>query len=59
VDVESVIRRLPNLSVLPGRTHGRTCGCKWSLLKVRKGTYKKEHGRAQVEFGGRDIINVI
>jgi hypothetical protein len=23
-----------------GRIHGRTCGCKWSLLKVREGTTK-------------------
>jgi hypothetical protein len=34
--------------VLCGRIHGRTCGCKGSLLKVREGKYKGEHGGAQV-----------
>jgi hypothetical protein len=24
-----------------GRIHGRTCGYKWSLLKVREGKYKE------------------
>jgi hypothetical protein len=28
-------------------------GCKWSLLKVKEGKYKTEHGGAQVESGGR------
>jgi hypothetical protein len=32
-----------------GRIRGRTCGCKGSLLNVRKGKYKREHGRVQVE----------
>jgi hypothetical protein len=27
-----------------GRIHGRTCGCKGSLLKVREEKYKREHG---------------
>jgi hypothetical protein len=40
------------LCVPPGRINGRTHGCKWSLLKVRKGKYKGEQGSAQVESGG-------
>jgi hypothetical protein len=36
-----------------GRIDGRTCGYKWSLLKVREGKYEREHGGAQVESGGR------
>jgi hypothetical protein len=27
-----------------GRIHDRTSGCKWSLLRVREGKYKMEHG---------------
>jgi hypothetical protein len=41
--VQSVIRRLPNSLCPMGRIHGRTHGCKWSLLKVREGKYKREH----------------
>jgi hypothetical protein len=37
-----------------GRIHYRTCECKWSLLKVRKGKYKRENGGAQVESGGKE-----
>jgi hypothetical protein len=40
--------------VLCGRIHGRTHGYKWSLLKIREGKYKGEHGGAQVESGGRE-----
>jgi hypothetical protein len=29
------------LCVPQGRIHGRTCGCKWSFLKVREGKYKR------------------
>jgi hypothetical protein len=29
-------------------------GCKWSLLKVREGKYKREHGGAQEESKGRE-----
>jgi hypothetical protein len=36
--VQSVIRRLPNSLCPSGRTHGRTHGWKWSLLKVREGS---------------------
>jgi hypothetical protein len=32
------------LCVPQGRIHGRTCGYKWSLLKVREAKYKREHG---------------
>jgi hypothetical protein len=42
--VESVIRRLFQiLCALCGRIHGRTCGYKWSLLKVREEKGKREH----------------
>jgi hypothetical protein len=44
------------LYVLPGRIHGRTCGRKWSLLKVRGGNYKREHDGAQLESGGREDV---
>jgi hypothetical protein len=27
-----------------GKNHGRTHGCKWNLLKVWEGNYKREHG---------------
>jgi hypothetical protein len=27
--------------------------CKWSLLKVREGKYKRKYGEAQVESGSR------
>jgi hypothetical protein len=40
--------------VLHGRIHGRTCGCKGRLLKVRDGKYKREHGGALVESAGRE-----
>jgi hypothetical protein len=39
-----------------GRIHSRPRGCKWSLLKVRKGKYKGEHGGAQVEPGGQESM---
>jgi hypothetical protein len=45
----SVITKLPNSLCPLGRIHHRTRGCKLSLLKVRKGKYKREYGRAQVE----------
>jgi hypothetical protein len=51
-----VIRRLPNSLYPTGRIHRRTCGCKWSLLKVRKGKYRAEHDVAQVKSGGQDIV---
>jgi hypothetical protein len=44
--VESMIRGLPNSLGPWGRIHGRTQGCKWSLLKVREEKYKMEHGGA-------------
>jgi hypothetical protein len=34
--VQSVIRRLPNSLCPVGRIHGKTCGCKWSLLKLKE-----------------------
>jgi hypothetical protein len=37
-----------------GRIHFRTHGCKWNLLKVRKGKYKEEHGGTQVESGDQE-----
>jgi hypothetical protein len=40
--VHSVNIRLPNYLCPVGRNHGRTFGCKWSLLKVKKGKYKGE-----------------
>jgi hypothetical protein len=40
--VQSVIRRLPNS--FPVWRNGRTHGYKGSLLKVREGDYKREHG---------------
>jgi hypothetical protein len=36
--------------------HSGTCGYKWSLLKVREGKYKREHGGALVESGGKDSM---
>jgi hypothetical protein len=39
--------------VLSERIHGRTCGCKWSLLKVRKEKYKGEHGWPGGAWGQR------
>jgi hypothetical protein len=50
--VQSVIRRLPNSLCPAGRIHRRTRGHKWSLLKVREGKYKGEHGEVQVGSGG-------
>jgi hypothetical protein len=52
--VQSVIRRLPNSFCPSGRIHGRTHGCKWSLLKIRNGKYKGKHGGAQVGSGCRE-----
>jgi hypothetical protein len=40
------------------RIHGRTRGCKWSLLKVRDGKYKREHAGTQVESGGRESVKI-
>jgi hypothetical protein len=40
VHMLSVIKRLPNSLYPAGRIHGKTCGCKWSLLKVREGNTK-------------------
>jgi hypothetical protein len=34
-----------------GRIQGRTRGCKWNLLNIRKGKHKGKHGWAQVETG--------
>jgi hypothetical protein len=42
--------------VLCERIHGGTHGCKWSLLKVRDGKYKREHDGAQVESAGRESM---
>jgi hypothetical protein len=39
-----------------GRIHGRTHGCKGRLLKVKEGKYKREHGGAQMESGGRESM---
>jgi hypothetical protein len=50
--VQSVIRRFPNSLCPAGRIYHRMHGCKWSLLKVRKGKYKGEHGGVQVESEG-------
>jgi hypothetical protein len=44
VMVQSVIRRLANSLCPAWKNLSRTCGCKWSLLKVREGNYKREHG---------------
>jgi hypothetical protein len=44
------------LCILKGKIHGRTHGCKWSLLKVREGKYKREQGGAQVESGGGESM---
>jgi hypothetical protein len=43
--MQSVIRRLPN-SLCPARKKPWqvTRGCKQTLLKVREGNYKREHG---------------
>jgi hypothetical protein len=50
--VQSVIR-FPNSLCLTWKHPGRTCGCKWSLLKVREGKYKRAW-RDQVEVGSRE-----
>jgi hypothetical protein len=42
-----------------GRIHHRTPGYKWSLLKVRKGKYKKEYGGAQTESGGQETASLL
>jgi hypothetical protein len=39
------------LCVPQGRMHGRTRGCKWSLLKVREGKYKRGHGGTRWKVG--------
>jgi hypothetical protein len=51
--MQSVIRRLPNSLRLWGRIHGRTRGCKWSLLKDREGKYKGNIVE-QVDSGGQE-----
>jgi hypothetical protein len=43
------MKRLPNSLCPIGNNPFRTPGYKWSLLKVRKGKYKKKHGEAQVK----------
>jgi hypothetical protein len=45
--VEYVSHKILVLVLCHGRIHGRTCECKGSLLKVRKGKYKGEHGRSR------------
>jgi hypothetical protein len=45
--VQSVIGRIPNSSY--PIIHGRTCVCKGSLLKLRKGKYKGKRGGALVQ----------
>jgi hypothetical protein len=47
--VQSVIKRLLNSLC----STVRNPGSKGSLLKVREGKYKGEHGGVQVESGGR------
>jgi hypothetical protein len=47
------------LRVLGGTIHGRTHRCKESLLKFREGKYKKEHGGAQVDSGGREGVSLL
>jgi hypothetical protein len=42
--MQSVIRSLPKSLCLAGGIHGRTRGCKGSLLKVKEEKYKREHG---------------
>jgi hypothetical protein len=54
--VQSVIRRIPNSSIPPERIHGRTCGYKESLLKVREKKYKVKHDGAQVEAGNQESV---
>jgi hypothetical protein len=49
-------QKTSKLFVLCGRIHDRTCGYKCSLLKIRKGKYKREHGEAQVESGGQKSV---
>jgi hypothetical protein len=55
--VQSVIR-FPNSLYPWGRLHGRTRGCKWSLLKGKEGKYKGDHGEAQVEPGGWESVHL-
>jgi hypothetical protein len=42
--VQSVTGRLTDSLSGWGRIHGRTRGCKGSLLKVREGKYEREQG---------------
>jgi hypothetical protein len=42
--------------VLHGRIHGRTYGCKRSVLKVREAKHKGKHGEAQVEAGSQESV---
>jgi hypothetical protein len=44
------------LCVSQGRIHGKTHGCKQSLLNIKKGKYKGEHGGAQVEAGSQECV---
>jgi hypothetical protein len=56
--VHSVIRRLPNSLCPLGRMHGRTHGCKGSLLKVRGEKYKGKHGGVQVEATSQERVSL-
>jgi hypothetical protein len=47
------------LCVSLGRIHGRTHECKWSLLKVREGKYKRKHGGSQIESGERECASLL
>jgi hypothetical protein len=47
VEVVSVMRKLSNSLCPAGRIHHRTCEC-----KVEEKKYKREHGGAQVKYGG-------
>jgi hypothetical protein len=48
-----VIRRIPK------RIHGRTCGYKGSLLKVREERFKRKHVGAQVEATSPESISAL
>jgi hypothetical protein len=43
-----------------GRIHDRTHGYKWSLLKVREGKYKREHGgNLEAEEESASLLQVL
>jgi hypothetical protein len=50
-----------NSCVPQGRIHGKTRGCKWSLLKFREGNYKREHGgcRWNLEAERASLLQVL